>query len=151
MTLPEMNVKISIIETKGTDYDASVQLRYKVLRAPLGLHYTHEQLEAEKNQEHVVAKINNEIVGVALLQDAGNAVLKVRQVAVSPDFQQRGIGSELMAFAEEYALENHFNSIMLHARKTAVPFYEVLDYETEGDEFTEIGIPHYKMWKRFDD
>jgi predicted GNAT family N-acyltransferase len=36
----------------------------------------------------------------------------------------------------------------MHARKTAMGFYEKLGYEKIGDEFTEVTIPHYKMEKR---
>jgi predicted GNAT family N-acyltransferase len=35
----------------------------------------------------------------------------------------------------------------MHARKSAVGFYEKLGYEIEGDEFEEVTIPHYEMQK----
>jgi predicted GNAT family N-acyltransferase len=36
---------------------------------------------------------------------------------------------------------------MMHARKTAVPFYERIGYQVAGEEFLEVGIPHYEMRK----
>jgi predicted GNAT family N-acyltransferase len=36
----------------------------------------------------------------------------------------------------------------MHARKTAVVFYEKLGYTSTGNEFTEVSIPHFVMEKR---
>jgi predicted GNAT family N-acyltransferase len=36
----------------------------------------------------------------------------------------------------------------LHARKTAIGFYEKLAYAVVGGEFTEVGVAHVKMIKR---
>jgi predicted GNAT family N-acyltransferase len=38
-------------------------------------------------------------------------------------------------------------AILLHARKYAAAFYTVMDYQVVGDEFTEVGIPHFMMEK----
>jgi hypothetical protein len=35
----------------------------------------------------------------------------------------------------------------MHARKTALGFYEKLGYSRQGEEFTEVTIPHYIMEK----
>jgi predicted GNAT family N-acyltransferase len=35
----------------------------------------------------------------------------------------------------------------MHARKTAVGFYEKLGYKRIGNEFLEVTIPHYAMEK----
>jgi predicted GNAT family N-acyltransferase len=37
--------------------------------------------------------------------------------------------------------------MVLHARDTAVPFYEALGYEAFDDPFVEVAIPHRKMRK----
>jgi hypothetical protein len=37
---------------------------------------------------------------------------------------------------------------MMHARKTAVGFYEKQGYEILGDEFLEVSVPHYEMRKK---
>ena len=68
-------------------------------------------------------------------------------MAVADDYQGKGIGKMLIDFAEQTASDNGFNKITLHARKTAVPFYEKLGYWIIGDEFIEVDIPHYEMEK----
>ncbi len=38
--------------------------------------------------------------------------------------------------------------MIMHARKTAVGFYEKLGYKVTGKEFVEITIPHVVMEKK---
>jgi len=72
----------------------------------------------------------------------------LRQMAVAPSFQQKGHGKALLCFAEKTAIENQYSIICMHARKTATGFYEESGYAIVGEEFTEVGIPHYEMVKR---
>jgi predicted GNAT family N-acyltransferase len=37
--------------------------------------------------------------------------------------------------------------MVLHARETAVPFYNALGYNSVGAQFEEVGIPHFRMEK----
>ena len=53
----------------------------------------------------------------------------------------------MVRFAEEYCKDKGNSMMVLNARKTAVGFYEKLGYDTLGEEFLEINIPHYKMHK----
>jgi predicted GNAT family N-acyltransferase len=141
------NIDIQVVEFNSPIQLKSVELRYKVLREPLGLVYTPEQLADEKDVAHIVALKQDEVVGVLLLKVAGAKVLKMRQVAVATDCQHSGIGKLLVFFAEQYAKNNGFQLIELHARDTAKDFYLKLNYKVEGNVFMEVGIPHYKMKK----
>jgi ribosomal protein S18 acetylase RimI-like enzyme len=61
--------------------------------------------------------------------------------------QSRQVGTKLVRFAEEDARGSGYRIMVLHARKTAVPFYEKLGYSILGEEFLEINLPHYTMQK----
>ena len=74
----------------------------------------------------------------------------MRQVAVLPEYQGKGIGQELVWFSEEYVREKGGTHIILHSRETVVPFYQKLGYETYGEPFEEIGIPHRLMGRKLD-
>lgn len=141
------NIDIQIVEYNSTLQKKSVELRYKVLREPLGLVYTAEQLAEEKDEIHLVAIQNDEVLGVVVLKKMDNTTLKMRQVAVDSDLQRTGIGKIMVVFSEQYALENGYTTIVLHARDTAKDFYLKLDYYIVGDRFVEVGIPHYEMKK----
>lgn len=136
------------IEFATPEYDEAVALRYEVLRRPLGLSYTPEQLAGEWNNLHIAAFENSgKMVGYLNLTPVDADEVKMRQVAVDPDKQGRGIGAAMVAFSEELAKNLNFKEITLHARKSAVPFYLRLGYEMLGDEFEEVSIPHFKMKK----
>jgi len=53
-----------------------------------------------------------------------------------------------MNYAENIARDAGYKKIIMHARKTAIGFYEKLGYTVTGNEFTEVSIPHYVMEKK---
>ncbi|MDP1993825.1 MAG: GNAT family N-acetyltransferase [Ignavibacteria bacterium] len=142
-----MNIDIKQIAFGGTEHKKEIELRYRVLRQPLGLHYTQEQLAAEKDEFHFAAFEGDKLVGCLLMKTIGKEEIKMRQVAVDEDYQGKGVGKKLVLYSEKFTAENGFSLIILHARKSAVPFYEKLGYKIVGSEFTEVTLPHFKMKK----
>jgi predicted N-acetyltransferase YhbS len=71
----------------------------------------------------------------------------MRQVAVREDVQGQGVGRMLVRYSESVAREQGFETMMLHARETAVPFYKRLGYAIKGGRFIEVTLPHYTMCK----
>lgn len=144
-------MQICLIEYASPEYDESVALRYEVLRKPLGLQFSAEQLSAEWSDMHLAAfDEQGKIVGILLLTPLNDHTVKMRQVAVLPSCQGKGVGQAMVDYAEELARSKGFSHISLHARETAVPFYLKLSYEIMGDRFEEVGIPHFKMEKKID-
>lgn len=129
-------------------YQQSVALRFQVLREPLGLSFTREELEQEKDHFHIVCYDNGVLAGCLVLVPQADHVIKMRQVAVDPSFQGLGIGRSLVKFAEEFARDRAFEQVVLHARETAVPFYERLEYQKVGERFEAVTLPHFEMQKR---
>ena len=139
-----------LLEFGSDDYKKSIDLRRKVLRKPLGLDFTANDLSAEHNQFHFALFYNDQLVGILLLKtmkDISPSILKMRQVAIDPDYQSNGLGSILVKYSEEWAFSNGNQTIELNARKTAVSFYLNLNYQETGNEFFEVNIPHIKMIK----
>ena len=71
----------------------------------------------------------------------------MKQVAVLPDLQGQGVGKALVQYSEALARRLGFTRMVLHARETAVPFYEKLGYSRFGERFQEVTIPHWAMDK----
>ena len=140
-------IQARIIKYGTADYDKMVALRYKILRAPLGLTFSAEYLEKEKENILCVCENEGQIVGCCILTPADKKVVQLRQMAVDDSVQKKGIGAKLLLFAEESAKENGFDKIVLHARKVAIGFYLKYNYDIVGDEFEEVGIPHFEMQK----
>lgn len=122
----------------------AVELRRSVLRRPLGLDFTGEDLAAEVDQLHLVGMEEGQVVACLVLAPLGEE-MKLRQMAVSADRQGAGLGRILVQFAEQVARDRGFARMSMHARETAIGFYVSLGYEVEGDQFEEVGIPHRRM------
>jgi predicted GNAT family N-acyltransferase len=143
-----VTVNILSIEFATPEYDESVALRFEVLRKPLRLEFTPEQLGAEWSDLHLAAfDTQGKIIGILLLTPVSEHLVKMRQVAVSPDQQGKGVGTSMVLDSEILAKSQNFTNITLHAREKAVPFYLRLGYQVVGDKFEEVGIPHFKMEK----
>lgn len=129
-------------------YDASIQLRDMILRQPLNLEFTPEQLASEYDSFHF-AYMDEEyqMIGCLVMKPVDTNTVKMRQVAVYDQYQRKGVGSAMVAFAENWARERGFNRIILHARDLAIIFYERLDYQKKGKPFIEVGLEHYLMEK----
>lgn len=138
--------QIQLIEFRGNLFPEWMELRQKVLREPLGLAYSDADIDAEADQWHLCGfKDGKLIAGLILLPKA--SVIKMRQVAVHPDFQGKGVGSQLVRSAEELAIELGGDRMVLHARESAVSFYRNLGYDVSREAFIEIGLPHFRMDK----
>ena len=68
-------------------------------------------------------------------------------MAVLNNLQGKGIGRALMQFAENIARDLGYKKLTMHARVTAVGFYEKLGYSVVGDQFIEVTLPHHSMEK----
>ena len=124
------------------EYEQALRLREAVLRAPLGLTLTKDELADESRCFHLGAFDGERLVAVLLLKPLDEHTVKMRQVAVHREMQGRGLGSKLVAFAEQFAKERGFTKIVAHARGTAVEFYRKAGYAIVGEEFLETTISH---------
>ena len=129
------------------EYEKMVRLRYDLLRKPLGLSFDPQELEKEKDDVLIGAFEDERMLGCCLLTPSGPKTLRLRQMAVSNNLQGKGIGRALMIFAENIARDMGYETLMMHARVTAIGFYEKLGYVKKEGQFIEITIPHVIMEK----
>jgi len=139
---------LKIIDHGTKEYQQMVKLRDDILRKPLGLSFSPEELENEKSNLMIGAFEDGNILGCAMLVEESSRVVKLRQMAVLNALQGKGIGRALMQFAENLARDHGYRVLTMHARKNAVGFYEKMGYTVKGDEFMEVSIPHYEMEKQ---
>jgi ribosomal protein S18 acetylase RimI-like enzyme len=141
------SMNIHLVGHGSKEYADAVKLRDQVLRKPLGLAFTEAELAAEADQLHFVGYLNGEPGACAVLQWLAPGVAKMRQVAVKPILQGRGLGRQLVEAIEREIHSRGACKIVLHARQTAVAFYLRMGYEIIDDPFEEIGLPHRCMQK----
>ena len=121
------------IEFGSDDYRKECELRNKVLRIPLGRSLYDEDLSSESQQMHFgIFDERNNLVASVIAVNISSTQARIRQMAVDTEYQGKGYGRV------------HF---FMHARMSAVGFYEKLGYARVGQEFMEVGLPHVKMEK----
>ena len=139
---------IKQIDHGTQEYKQMVELRNEILRKPLGIEFDLKELEREKNDILIAAFEEEKMLGCCLLTRVNNQCVRLRQMAVENNLQGKGIGAAMMNYAENVARDAGYNKIIMHARRTAIGFYEKLGYKTSGEEFEEITIPHIIMEKK---
>ena len=131
----------------SSDYEAAVRLRRAVLRTPLGLDFTPEDLAREAADTHLTAWAGDRLVGTVVMTAYSDNTVKLRQMAVSDDARGTGAGAALLSAFEAEARARGYSGITLAARQTAEGFYARHGYDTDGTVFEEVTIPHVRMWK----
>lgn len=139
---------LRIIDHGSNEYRQMVKLRDDILRRPLGLGFTEEELAKEKDNMLIGAFEDDDMLGCCMLVEENPTTARLRQMAVLNDLQGKGVGRALMQFAENLARDRGYKVLSMHARKNAVGFYEKVGYKIKGDEFIEVTIPHYVMEKQ---
>lgn len=129
-------------------YESECILRQAVLRAPLNLSLHNEDLSQEKDQWHFGLLLpGGELLACVVAIPLSSTAVRIRQMAVSPPHQRQGLGRRLMQDLEIHLRARGFTHLLLHARASAVGFYEGLRYSVTSDEFEELTLPHFRMGK----
>jgi ribosomal protein S18 acetylase RimI-like enzyme len=139
---------LKLIDHGSPEYRQMVQLRNDILRKPLGLSFSEEELDKEKDDILIGAFEDDRLLGCCMLINTEPGSVRLRQMAVHKNLQGKGIGRALMQFAENIARDRGYRRITMHARKSATGFYEKLGYTVYGEEFEEVTLPHVVMEKQ---
>ena len=138
---------LKIIDHGTESYRQMVLLRSQLLREPLGLSFTAGELAREKDDILIGAFDEEDMMGCCVLSKVDDDTLRLRQMAVGNSKQGRGVGESILSFTENIARDKGYKKIMMHARNTAIGFYERFGYEINSPEFIEVGLPHHIMHK----
>lgn len=144
----ETDLKFSEIEWCSPHYQASLELRHRVLREPLGLKLTPDELDGEFGQRHyAMVDDDDAILAVVVARPMSTRLVQLRQMAVAPESQGKGIGTRLLQQCEADLASHGFEECELEARTTVVAFYQKVGFEPVGEPFEKISLPHQKMTK----
>jgi len=138
---------LKMIEFGSKEYDQMVALRLQMLRKPLGLEFTNEELAKEASNILLGCFDEDVLEGCCMLVEVAPRIIRLRQMAVLSGLQGKGIGRVLMSFAENVARDRRYHKIIMNARVTSIPFFEKLGYHVTGNQFIDLTIPHVVMEK----
>ncbi len=140
-------MEIRLFTSQSPEYKTALELRYRLLREPLGLNFTEEDIAAEADQKHLGLYDGERIIGNLSMVENGGDTLKLRQFAIDSEYQGKGLSYILMEAGEKYAKEHGYKKVSGHARKSVVPIYIKMGYNIVGEEFEEVTIPHLEIEK----
>lgn len=148
---PLSRLTITQIERDSDAYAGELDLRFRVLRQPLGMDRSTVPSAIEGDAWHIVARDHaGTVVGCVLfVQDAVDGG-RLLQMAVDPALQGLGVGRMLVRHLETQVAAAGLRAIHLHARDSAIGFYHSLGYAVFGDPFVEVGLGHHMMRRTLD-
>ncbi|MES2461758.1 MAG: GNAT family N-acetyltransferase [Armatimonadota bacterium] len=133
--------------SEETEQEALYDLRWRVLRDPLGMERGTERIAEDFDADTVhfgAFDTDSRLVGCASLIPKDNG-LQLRAMAVDPIWQGTGVGAAILKAAADIARETE-QSLWCEARAHAVRFYERSGWAVESDVFEVPRVgPHYRM------
>jgi GNAT superfamily N-acetyltransferase len=122
-------------------------LRHRVLWPDKPLEFV--KVPEDESGFHFGYFVDGEPVSVISLFIDEQKVARFRKFATHPDFQRKGIGSRLLQYIFEKAIESEAVQIWCDARLDAKLFYERFGMKQEGDRFFKGEISYVKMVRMF--
>jgi predicted GNAT family N-acyltransferase len=140
-------IEVKIPKTQK-EWDSYYDLRYRILREPLGKERGSERNDGDENGIHFALYDNKKLVAVARLDSVDQSICQARFVAVESNLQGKGYGKEIMNALENKAERLGYYKMILHARDYALPFYEKLGYTLVGPSYVLFDVlQHFEMFK----
>lgn len=105
---------------------------------------------AVRNHRFDLLYVDEALAGLIETIDQGDRLL-IENVAVSPEFQRRGLGARLMLHAEEIARTLGRERIWLYTNRRFagnIELYSRLGYDVDGEEPIDAGMTRTNMSKR---
>lgn len=129
--------------------EAIISLRYEILRKPWDKPKATATDEQEYHSVNAYIEENGRIIACGRLQDNGQGIGQIRYMAVSDDFQGKGLGKLVLQKLEEEAMAMGLVWLELQARENALAFYKANGYELKETSFKLWDIiQHYLMAKK---
>jgi predicted GNAT family N-acyltransferase len=97
----------------------------------------------DEGATHLLCEVGGRAIATARMLTDGH----IGRMAVLAEHRNLGIGSTMLMQLMEIARERGLCEVWLDAQVQAIPFYEKLGFNAEGETFMDAGIPHRRMRK----
>ncbi len=89
-----------------------------------------------KDAEVFVYLLDQKIAGVVVLYPLDKNNIEIKNIAVRPNLHGKGLGTQLLKFAKEFAKENEYDNIFIGTANSS--FAQLYLYQKLGFEIQEI-------------
>lgn len=142
-----MHLLFKIIRYSSPEYKETLQLREDVMRKLLGLLLSEEDVRHDDKKIHIGGYYNSELICACSLKIIHHKISHIYSVCVKQEFQNKGVGQQLIRFAEEYAKLQGVKRLYVEGRKSAKNFYQKCGFSSCGSEYVDMNILHQDMRK----
>jgi len=126
--------------------EAARQVRTQVFIQEQGIPESEEWDDMDALCTHVVAyNSQGESIATARLLPSQSGTAKIGRMAVLLAWRGQGIGALMLQRLVQTAHERGDQEAVLHAQSQAQGFYAAQGFETRGEVFDEVGMPHIVM------
>ena len=105
------------------------------------------EMDEDSNGYHFGVFRENKLVAVVSLFPNGKD-FQFRKFAVDSSLQNRGIGSALLQYIADFAINEGAVRLWCNARLTAIPFYLKHDFVQTGEHFSRNGFDYEILEKQ---
>ena len=137
-------LKVLIKAWKEAELDAFL-VRQKVFIQEQGVPVELELDDFDPLAAHALAYLDDQCIATGRLVNLAGDQAQIGRMAVLASFRGKGIGKQILGRLVNLARFQGIKSIILHSQITAIPFYEKLGFQAQGDIYEEAGIPHRNM------
>tara|TARA_B110000003_G_scaffold133975_1_gene135957 strand:- start:8663 stop:9094 length:432 start_codon:yes stop_codon:yes gene_type:complete len=136
-------ILISKILFTDENFKIAQQIRCKVFVKEQGVDPVLEMDVFDKTASHYLLFSNDVAVGTARWRFTEFGI-KLERFAILKEFRGLGYGAQLVS-AVLKNISSQEKSIYLNSQVNALNFYQKLGFVSQGSQFEEAGIYHYKM------
>ncbi|MEE1883899.1 GNAT family N-acetyltransferase [Pedobacter flavus] len=137
---------------KQVNVETILPLRSLVLRENKGVEFAKFEGDNDEHTIHLAIIEDNQVLSIASFMKCNYSNyeglgFQLRGMATHPDYVGKGYASALINYALSSTVIANANYIWFNARKSAVPFYEKLNFKIISKEFEIDNIgPHFVMY-----
>ncbi|MEH2413629.1 GNAT family N-acetyltransferase [Nostoc sp.] len=142
------NLVIKVAELPE-DFPAIQAIRIAVFQEEQGIDPALEFDGKDEISDHLIAYLNEEVVGTTRIRYLDEKTAKIERLAVLSTARGQGIGKKIMIKALEVIANKNIPEVVIHAQEYVKDLYKKLDFVEDGEIFEEANIPHVKMRKSF--
>ena len=96
---------------------------------------------------HLLLLSDETPVGALRCRNPGGGTVQLQRFCILKEYRKGGLGRQAVRLIEEHYRQNGIELIELDAKFEVHGFYKKSGYQTTGQPFEEVGIPHIKMTK----
>ncbi|MBN8837868.1 MAG: GNAT family N-acetyltransferase [Sphingobacteriia bacterium] len=124
--------------------DEALMIRKEVMYPNKAVKFA--KIENDDEGKHYGLFNNNQLISVVSIFIKNNE-LQFRKFATLKPYQNKGLGTKLLEFVFQFAIEHHCTAIWCNARKNAIGLYKRFGMLEIGEPYLQNDIEYIQMKK----